>query len=256
MLRYVVEAGAAVQRLFQPSLTRAEFIRSIPTEGLILEIGPGSAPVVRGQNVRYFDVKDQSQLIDRARVSSEDETGCPHIDYKSETADLGIIDERFDAIVSSHSIEHQPDLVRHLQSVAGLLNPGGRYFLAVPDKRFCFDHFAKLSEPRDAEMAFQERRGNHPPSTVKDHYRRHTHNSPLRHWVGVHGKPGVLGQPENLEAMLADAAAGRYVDAHAWAFTPKAFAEIVEATEKLHGLRVESISPTRFGSLEFFAVLR
>ncbi len=49
----------------------------------------------------------------------------PKIEYLSPTGDLTIVNRRFHAVLSSHCIEHQPDLIRHLQHVAALLDPGG-----------------------------------------------------------------------------------------------------------------------------------
>ena len=48
-------------------------------------------------------------------------------------------DLRFDVIYGSHVLEHQVDLIGHLQSLEKLLAPGGRVIEIIPDYRRCFD---------------------------------------------------------------------------------------------------------------------
>jgi SAM-dependent methyltransferase len=111
----------------------------------VLEIGPFCNPLLSGTNVSYFDVLSEEALV--ARASCLDPSGVPHIEYVSPTSDLSIVDRRFDVVISSHCLEHQVDLIGHLKEVGHLLLPGGAYFLLVPDKRYCFDHFIPFSNP-------------------------------------------------------------------------------------------------------------
>ena len=55
--------------------------------------------------------------------------------------------------VSSHCIEHQIELVRHLKAVSRLLSPLGVYLMLVPDYCFCFDHFQTASTSIDCVLA-------------------------------------------------------------------------------------------------------
>ena len=56
---------------------------------------------------------------------------------------------------SSHCIEHQVELVRHLKlkAVSRLLSPLGVYLMLVPDYCFCFDHFQTASTSIDCVLA-------------------------------------------------------------------------------------------------------
>lgn len=54
---------------------------------------------------------------------------------------------------SSHCIEHQIELVRHLKAVSRLLSPLGIYLMLVPDHCFCFDHFQTASTSIDCVLA-------------------------------------------------------------------------------------------------------
>ena len=107
-----------------------------------MEIGPFGQPVdFTGEHVRYADALSTEDLRSIAAVNGMDPARCPPIHYVVTEAPLEAIPECFATVFSSHCIEHQPDLVQHLQAVGELLEPGGSYFLIVPDKRYCFDHF-------------------------------------------------------------------------------------------------------------------
>ena len=111
-----------------------------------LEIGPFDVPVLRGENVKYFDVLDKEGLTARAiqinRINNI--LNIPDIHFVDNNGDLAIIkNEKFDIVLSCHSIEHQIDFVEHLRGVSNLLLPNGYYVIILPDKRYCFDHFLK-----------------------------------------------------------------------------------------------------------------
>ena len=131
------------------AVPRDRFLQLVPRGVSILEIGPFNQPVVFGNNVKYFDLFDCNQLIERAREIGLEFDKVPHVDYVQPFGDLSIVGERFDAVISSHLLEHQPDLIRHLQQVERLFDGAGLYFLVVPDKRYCFDHFIPESSIAD-----------------------------------------------------------------------------------------------------------
>ena len=110
----------------------------------VLEIGPFLKPFIRGDNVKYLDVMNLDDLKERAKKINfhYNPNYIPsQIDYVISNEDYSVINEKFDAVFSSHLIEHQVDLIHHLQQVEGLLEENDSYFLCIPDKRYCFDHF-------------------------------------------------------------------------------------------------------------------
>jgi SAM-dependent methyltransferase len=238
---------------------RADFIGLIPAGLPLLEIGPFANPLVRGPKVRYFDVLSSEQLRSRAANLGLDPAHCPQIDFVSAVGDLDVVDERFDVVVSSHSVEHQPDLVHHMRSVTRVLNPGGLYFLAIPDKRYCFDHF--LAQSSIAEIISAHLRGIrvHDAHSVIEHRALTTHNDPLRHWRGDHGSPAFERDLHVLRAAVEQflGSDGNYVDVHAWQFVPASFASTVRALfeMRLSALRLLRVYPTSPGSNEFYAVM-
>jgi SAM-dependent methyltransferase len=242
-----------------PPMTRAAFLQQI-TGRPALEIGPFDTPQLHGDGVAYFDVLDQEGLRSRAKDLGRNPAACPPIDFVSPTGDLGTVDRRFRSIFSSHAIEHQPDLIRHLKEVERLLEPGGCYYVIVPDKRYSFDHFLPVTEAQSVEEAHREKRRVHTASAISDHYLKTTHNSPMRHWLGLHGQSRRT-DPESIERTAAgceQAARGEYVDVHAWIFTPESFFDLMRHLHATSAtaLEVSHVYDTMFGRIEFFAVLR
>jgi 2-polyprenyl-3-methyl-5-hydroxy-6-metoxy-1,4-benzoquinol methylase len=150
-------------KLFPQTNVRKRFIQSIPLNQKLLEIGPFFRPLAPGSNVKYFDIKNQAGLIETAKdYATKDEIQqIPEIDYVSPTGDLSVINEKFGIIFSSHVIEHQLDLIKHLQGISNLLDSDGTYFLIIPDKRFCFDHFNVASQLVDVIAAHHEPQVRH-----------------------------------------------------------------------------------------------
>lgn len=238
---------------------RNAFVGLIPLTNSVLEIGPFAQPVLRGPHVRYVDVLSTEDLRKRARALGMDEKKVPNIGWVSNGSDLSVVNDTFDAVVSSHAIEHQPDFVGHLNQVADLLKPNGSYYLLVPDHRYCFDHFLTPSTVAQVLGAHLENRTVHSLSSVVEHRALTTHNDPARHWAGDHGDPN-----ENRASRIASAiqeisdANGAYIDVHAWYFTPRSFREVItdlSATKHI-SFSVQRMFPTRPNSNEFWAILQ
>ncbi|HYF21255.1 MAG TPA: methyltransferase domain-containing protein [Ramlibacter sp.] len=240
---------------------RWDFAALVPAEASALEIGPFASPVLDGPNVRYADVLDTQQLRERAPREGMDAARVPDIHFVMHGASLDGIPDRFDVLLSSHCIEHQPDLIGHLQQVERRLNPGGRYFVLVPDKRFCFDRNLAASTVAEVLQAHQERRQVHTLRSVIEHRAFMTHNDASRHWAEAAAAPedgrGVAAEKVAAAMREYEAAAGGYIDVHAWYFTPDSFRQLLRLLGELDltRLRVERLYRTRRDRLEFWAVL-
>jgi len=225
-----------------PPITRDELRAKIPSD--TLEIGPFDVPFLKGARIEYFDILDQEQLRQRAIELSRNPHNCPLIQY---TGKLSDVPRRFSAVFSSHMLEHSPDLAAHLEDVAGLLEPDGSYFLIIPDKRYCFDHFL----PESTFEQVVAGKGRELPSTeaVINHLTRTTHNFAILHWLGLHGKMRNDGRAEREIAAVQN---GAYVDVHQWIFTPQSFRDISLSLDIFESVAVHD---TAFGDLEFMAIL-
>jgi SAM-dependent methyltransferase len=240
-----------------PAGCRPAFVERLGALGSVLEIGPFCSPVMRGDHVRYLDVLDADQLRARAVETGQDAGGCPARIHH--VGGLETVDEHFDGVISCHSVEHQPDLIRHLEGVARVLRPGGSYHLIIPDKRYCFDHFIPESTVAEVIQAYEEKRTAHTLRSVIEHRALTTHNDSIAHWRGEHGDRHRADRTDRIrEAIEVHRGATGYLDVHAWYFTPTAFWDI---TSTLHvagmtRLRPVEIHPTGHNALEFFAVLK
>ena len=185
----------------------------------------------------------------------------PKIDYVSPTGDLSVITERFEAVFSSHVVEHQPDLVRHLNQVAAVLKPGGRYYILMPDMRYCFDALLAPTHITQVLAAHLEKRKVHTLESVLEHYVFTTHNDASRHWRGDSGdqfKARRTREMINAAFTTFKASKGGYVDVHAWKFTPDAFRLVTQRLNRLGfvAMAPEMIYETPQGRLEFAAILQ
>ncbi len=238
---------------------RKVFTQTIPPNASVLEIGPFYNPQLRGDNVKYFEILSQEELKKRAIEIGQQQyvSNVPYINYVSKTADLTIIQEKFDAVFSCHVIEHQLDFIDHLNKVSSILNEGGKYYLIVPDKRFCFDHYNNTSSIADIIAASYEKKQKHSIKNVIEHRALTTHNVPSEHWAGRHGDitPNHIAR---LKQAIAEYETGNYVDVHAWCFTDHSFHVIVNTLNALDmvDLEVEQMFPTQPGTFEFFSVLK
>lgn len=249
-----------------PGCDQGYFIRLIKhlQPNSILEIGPGSSPKIHGENVYYFDVKSRAQLLNR--YPGHQDLIPMDIHYVEENGDLSIIDRKFDIVFSCHMIEHAPDLISHLQMVNNILMPRGYYFLIVPDKRYCFDHFKPESTTADILQAYSF--GSHgmcselsfiKPYVLEKLYR--THNDPLRHWNGDHGHPShdLVG----IKKTIGDLSNGNVSKLfksgfHNWFFYDKNFRSVMKDLRELSEIEfdVSYIYNTCYGSMSFNAILQ
>jgi hypothetical protein len=247
--------------------SRAAFLALVPADEPLLEIGPYTLPAFRRpqHQVDYLDAFTTEELRAKAAATMPGGAGgVPEIDYvwRGEPyADL--VGRRYRAVFSAHNVEHQPDLIGHLRGLDGVLLPGRRVFFAIPDRRYCFDHYLPSTTFADAFGAFYERRRTHTAKSVFEHRMLTTHNDAARHWRGDHGEP-PLARPvtPELVAVVAETmgrieAATGYLDTHAWQFTPDSFRALIAVLSAagVVPFGVERVYRTVRDSKEFYAVL-
>lgn len=241
-----------------PAARREWFAERLIGDFDVLEIGPFDSPVLVGPRIKYFDVLDQASLEERARSLGRNGS-VPNIDFVGPNGDLAKVPrESADVVLSCHSLEHAPDLVRHFNHIGDILRDDGLYVAIVPDKRYCFDHFVPFSTIGQVLQAHCEARTAHTLNSVIEHRAMTTHNDAVRHWNGDHGRPGLT--PVRISAAVDEyvQANGAYLDVHAWQFGPAQFESV---THLLAELDYISLSPVRvyktiFPRLEFVAVMR
>ena len=241
--------------------SRDDFVHLIQSYGEvdILEIGPLNRPMLLGPKISYFDLLPTQLLREKSIREGLDPSGVPEINFWNEVGDLRVISRDFFGVVSAHCIEHQPDLINHLSQVENLLRTDGRYFVVMPDHRYCFDHFIAPSKLTEIVRANRESRRVPDLYSVIEHRALTCHNDPVLHW---NEKSGVALVDLKRRWQLAEdefnSAAGRYIDVHVWQFSPESFRDILNGLFilGLTNFEVEELFPTPENDLEFFCVLR
>ena len=230
-----------------------------------MEISPNLAPMVtknEGWNVKYLDLVTTETLIERAKSKNIAVESVPKIDYVynpkfliSET----VAPEKFDFVVSSHVIEHIPDLILHFQDIGKILNPNGVYCFIVPDMNLCFD----IKKPQTSLGTLIEAHINQhrqaPLSAVIDEYRYGVKLNGQGAWstedVGtytpkydhINGRiKDLLEKPNNLADW----------HGHIWRFTPSSFASIYGDCHKLKLVKLKLVNIQPTSKMEFLVILQ
>lgn len=197
----------------------------------ILEIGPFDTPIApaysNGATIEYVDWQPQEELVARATsIGGRRPERVPKIHYVVNDGNYaGKVPRKFDAVVSSHMIEHTPDLIFHLQQVRGVLVSGGSYLVVLPDKRRCFDQCLPVSTLPEVLAAHLERRTRPSLRSVIEHRAFTNGQFPMEKDPVAEPTPHVF---ELAKRALEEFNSHDYVDVHCWQFTPASLRQIVE----------------------------
>ena len=226
----------------------------------ILEISPFTNPLILGKNVKYAEILSKDKLIKRATELKLEINKIPNIDYIISSSSLESITEKFNIIFSSHTIEHQPDLITHLNEVSSKLLDGGVYALIVPNAKYCFDASLPLSKISDVINAFFDKRKIHTVGSVIEHRALTTHNDPYRHWSE---KKSILYNPikvDKISSALEEFknSSNQYIDVHAFQFDPLSFSDILNTLIKLKLINFSTVEVNGpvYGSFDFTLMLK
>ena len=116
------------------ALGKTAFIKQIPPGGRVLDVGCGNNSPAQFKTQRPdlfytgLDVGDYHQTVDPKQYADEYLVSTP----EGFAACIAAFKGKYDAVVSSHNLEHclDPDAV--LQAMLATLKPGGRLYLAFP----------------------------------------------------------------------------------------------------------------------------
>ena len=126
--------GSLVRSLVTPARSRRSFVASLPIGGEVFDVGCGNDSPYQFKSmradIRYvgLDVGHYNQEHDPAKYADE------YLIVPPEGFLPAIIDRpaRFDAVISSHNLEHCSDQDGVVTAMARALRPNGRIFLAFP----------------------------------------------------------------------------------------------------------------------------
>ena len=258
------------QKLWRSYVKRrciAPVLASVPADATILEVGGGYNPrytKATHRNVYHLDHGSTEAL--RAKYAAYPATAhlvdrIQPIDFVFDGAPIETLVPpalRFDVIYGSHVLEHQVDLIGHLQSLQKLLKPGGRVIEMIPDLRTCFDVLRFPTVTSDALLAHGQNAPVHRGKQVFDAMAFEINVNHGYRMLDADFATArfVRGLQEAWQSMLsAELPAATYTDVHAWAFTPESFRLLMIELRllKLTRLHPGFVSP-QYGN-QFCAVL-
>jgi hypothetical protein len=215
-------------------------LAGLPRDSRLIEIGPSYgplAPKADGWLTTVVDHADRTALV--AKYGRDPSVDTGRIEEVDVVWGGGRLDEAFPeasrggytALIASHVLEHLPDAIGFFTAAEVLLDPrAGRLRLALPDRRLCFDIFRPPATTGRLLAAHRNAATRHTYADLFDHVAYLARLDGRAAWTS---EPlGGLSLDHTLEqayrhAEQATAPAPKYVDCHAWQFTPASFELIV-----------------------------
>lgn len=247
-------------------LSRQEFVSLIPLDKRSLEIGALHQPILHPSyyNNKILDVRSTEDL--KTYYADKPDCVCENIvnvDYvwSGQPYDE-LIKDKFDMVISSHNIEHQPDLIGYLNNIESVLQDDGRLYLIIPDCRFCFDHFKHDTKLHQVLAAHLTKQKQPPIDVLIEDVILKTHNNCILHRNGDHGETQennadlVKQEYNKLKALLEGPDPMPYIDAHVWKFHPQGFKSIITMLKTLGLISFDIELCTNTRDIEFYAILK
>lgn len=237
--------------------------KHISQTGCGLEIGPSHNPIApkkEGYNVDIIDHMSREQLIEKYQGHGVNLDNIEDVDYVWQGepyAELTGKTKHYDWIIASHVIEHTPDLIGFLNDCDTILKDDGVIALAVPDKRYCFDHFRPISGLSSIIDAHIQHKTTHSPGTVAEYYLNIVSQNGSIAWnKKTTGKYEFLNTLEDARNGIESAGTDQqYTDVHAWCFVPHSFRLILEDLYQLGLVPFREVDYSPAKGCEFFITL-
>lgn len=201
-----------------------------------IEIGPNNNPIASkkdGYNVKIIDIMDKEQLIKINKKNNLDFSNIEKVDFiwKGEKYSKLTKKKRFyDWIIASHVIEHVPDLISFLNNCDEILKEDGVISLAIPDKRYCFDHFRPITGLSKIIDAYYQKNKINTAGTIIEHYLNIVSNEKNIAWTKDNLSENynfIHSSTDAFQKMIRVVQKKEYLDTHAWCFVPHSFRLII-----------------------------
>jgi 2-polyprenyl-3-methyl-5-hydroxy-6-metoxy-1,4-benzoquinol methylase len=239
-------------------------LHRIDREGRGLEIGPCYGPLApkrAGFNVEVLDHLDRDALrqkyhghagIDVDQIEPVDYvwSGEPYAELIGKT-------KYYDWIIASHMIEHTPDLIGFLANCDSILKDTGVLSLAIPDARYCFDHFRPLTGLARIIDAHLNRQTIHSAGTVAEYRLNVVRCGDQIAWdAETMGTFTFCHSLDEAKSSIDKVRRhGEYIDVHAWCFTPHSFRLILRDLFDLGFVPFREVAFFPTVGCEFFVTL-
>ncbi len=237
----------------------------IKREGRGIEVGPSHAPIApkrSGYNVCIVDHADSKKLKEKYKDEDVALENIEEVDFvwKGESySELTGKTNFYDWIIASHVIEHTPNLVGFLNSCDEILNDSGVLSLAIPDVRFCFDHFRPISGLSKVLDAHFQNHTFHSSGSVTEFNLNHVRKDGHPGWgENVFVKEHYTfpySREKVTETLKKSLDSDEYIDCHAWCFTPHSFRLLIHDLYDLGFIRMKEVAFFPSVGCEFFIAL-
>jgi SAM-dependent methyltransferase len=242
---------------------REKILHHISRDGRGIEIGPSHNPVAfkrDGFNVKIIDTLSREGLRAKYKDHNVNLDNIEEVDYVWNGEPYGRLLNQancFDWIIASHVIEHTPDLIAFLNDCADLLVPSGVLSLAVPDKRYCFDHFRPVSGISQVIDRHVSKAKQHSPGSIVEFMLNAVGLNGQIAWSSTTTGDWSFSCPiDEVKAQLSRELNGATsMDVHSWCFTPGSFRLLINDLNLLGLIRLKEISRFPTEGCEFFVTL-
>lgn len=260
---YIIKRDFSYSQKEFPLPKRADYIlKYVDKNKLGLEIGPSYNPLApkrMGYNVHVIDHLDRVGLINKYSHLAVDTSKIEEVDfvwtgqpYKELTPN------KYSWIIASHVIEHVPDFIHFLNDCADILTEDGILSLAIPDKRFCFDHFRPLTSLALVIDKYLRQERLHSPGTLTEYYLNTCRNSGQSVW-GTYSSNQKYHMIHNIneakERLNTAIHSAEYMDAHAYCFVPHSFRLLIQDLFELGLIRLREVDFYSINGSEFYMTL-
>lgn len=230
LVKHYHSYGKKENRVSTSISSKQDFLSLLKGKQNLLEIGVFDNPTLdfiadseESVTIHYADFLSRDELIARAGDVGRNPQSVPEIKWVlSDGYDQ--IDVLYDAVVSHHCVEHQPDLIAHLLNITSILRPGGWYFFSVPHKYRCFDFFIPESTIVDVVSAHYLEYKKPSFKSILEHrvFTSHTYQDGINPYNSL--QPSVK---KRIEWAFDEFSSNEYVDVHCWQFTPDSMRKIL-----------------------------
>ena len=242
---------------------KEKILKHVNQDSLGIEIGPSYNPIApksEGFKVHIIDHLNQEDLIKKYEDHGIDTSKIEPVDFvwdHQPYSELTGKKNHYSWIIASHLIEHTPDLIGFLKDCEDILSKDGILSLAIPDKRFCFDHFRPITGLSKIVDQHISKRTIHSPGTVAEYFLNVVSKSERISWEQdfdgnlkfIHNKEDAIN---GMKAVLENEA---YLDVHAWCFVPHSFRLLIQDLFNLGFIEMKEVDFQPTEGCEFFVTL-
>lgn len=245
-------------------MTREEKVLSrIDKNKIGIEIGPSHAPIApkkAGFNVQIIDHLNREQLIKKYKKLNTNVDDIEEVDFLWSGQSYAQLTGRYNYynwIISSHMIEHTPDLITFLKQCEEVLREDGILSLAIPDVRYHFDYFRPITGISKVIDAYLGKHTIHSAGTAAEYHLSCARRGKEEAWQeGFKDEFSLVHSCEEAyKQMQLVIEKKEYLDLHAWDFTPTSFRLLIQDLNDLGFISLKEVGFYPTAGCEFFITL-